>query len=163
METIKLLLACADRRASNMVEVAVLDICYDRAAVESTRTSRLDDFVRQGSLWDFDLIVLGADDLFQDRRQEGSAAATEVAKGIEAIRVQHNTPIVALTASSEAGQLLVEAGADVVLPLPLNADQLKTELRALLDLSEFVEDGETSRWPGLNSILRGFQRTKAAS
>lgn len=146
-----------------MVEVAVLDVCYDRAVVESTRTSRLDDFVRQGSLWDFDLIVVGADELFQDRRQEGSASATEVAKGIEDVRVQHTTPIIALTASSVAGQVLLEAGADVVLPLPLNADQLKTELRALLDLSEFVEDSETSRWSGLGSVFRGFQRAKAAS
>jgi len=163
METIKLLLAHADRRINNLVEVAVLDVCYERAAVQSTRTTRLDEFVHQGSLWDFDLIVVGADQLFQDRHQRELASVEDVAKSIEAIRSQHSTPLISLTASEDAGQALLDAGADAVLPLPLNSEQLKSELRSRLDLNGLVEDGEAGRWSGLGSLLRGFQRAKAAS
>lgn len=160
METIKLLLAHADRRINNLIEVAVLDVCYERATVQSTRISRVDEFVHQGNLRDFDLIVVGADQLFQDRRQQAWAAVEDVVKGIEAIRSQHSTPLVALTASQEAGQVLLDAGADVVLPLPLVLEQLKPELRSLLDLNGFVEETETGRWSAIGSLLRGFQRSK---
>ena len=160
METIKLLLAHADRRLTNQVEVAVLDVCYDRAVVRSTQTPRLDEFFHQGSTWDFDLIVVGADKLFKDRLQQAWAPVAEVAKGIQEIRMLRSTPIVALTASPENGEALLEAGADSVLAVPLNLEELKSELRALLDLNELVEAGESNRWYGLGSLLRGFQREK---
>jgi hypothetical protein len=158
METIKLLLAHADRQVSNVVEKAVLDVFYDRAVIRSTRTSRLDELVHQGSLCDFDLIVVGTDSLFQDRQQQTSAPIVEVAKVIEEIRVKHSTPIVALTASSTNSELLLEAGVDTVLPLPLNAEQLKAELRSLLDLSGFSEedDEELDRSSGIGSLMRDF-------
>jgi hypothetical protein len=162
METIHLLLAYADRRASNLVETAVLDVCYPRAAVQSTRTSRLDDFVRRGCLRDFDLIVVGADDLSQGAEPGTLASADEVAKCIEMVREQHSTPIIALTSSVNCGESLLQAGADVVLPLPLNPEQLKSELRVLLDVNEFVEGHETSHWHGLGSILRGFERAESS-
>jgi hypothetical protein len=161
METIKLLLAHSDRQVSNLIEVAVLDVCYDRAVVESSRTSRLDEFIRQGGLRDFDLIVAGAGHLFRDRNQQAWAAPEEVAQAMETIRVQRSTPIIALTASGGAVEALLEAGADSVLRCPLNAEQLKTELRALLDLNGFVEAAESTRWPGFGSAFRGFQKAKA--
>lgn len=161
METIKLLLAQADRRTSNLVEVAVLDVCYDRAVVNSTRTARLDDFLRQGTLWDFDLIVVGAENLFVDRRQQTWAEARQVAEAIESIRVHHSTPIVALANDPQCSEMLLEAGADAVLPLPLNTDQLKTELRPLLNFNGVDEVEEVSRWSTLGSLFRGMQRSRA--
>jgi DNA-binding response OmpR family regulator len=163
METIKLLLANSDRRVNNQVEVAVLDVCYDRAAVESTRASRLDEFVRQGSLRDFDLIIVGTDHLLRDRSQKDWAASEEVARAIETIRAQSSTPIIALAASGTTGESLLQAGADSVLPLPLSSDKLKAELRALLDLNGLVDEGESNRWSGIGSFLRGFQKAKADS
>jgi hypothetical protein len=160
METIRLLLANSDRKVNNQVEVAVLDVCYDRAAVQSTRASRLEELVHQGSLWDFDLIVIGADNLFRDRTQKTSASADEVTKAIEAIRAHCSAPIIVLTVSKNPGPTFLQAGADSVLAIPLSFDQLKSKLRALLDLNGLVDEAEPSRWSGIGSFLRGFQKAK---
>ena len=162
METIKLLLAHCDRRVNNQVEVAVLDMCYERAAVQSTRTSRLDEFVHQGSLWDFDLIVVGGDNLFQDRTQRTWATPEQVAEGIQTIREKSAVPIIAITRSRESSELLLEAGAEAALSYPLEPEQLKVELRSLLDLSGLTEVESVPRWSGISSLFRGFQRAKAS-
>jgi DNA-binding response OmpR family regulator len=158
METIKLLLAHADRRVTNQIEVAVLDVCYDRAVVQSTRTARLEEAVRQGSLWDFDLIIIGAGNLFADRAQQAWAGLEAVAEGIRTIRSQSSAPIVALSGSPEWLDTLREAGAHSVLRFPFNADQLKAEVRPLLDLNGHVETAEPNRWSSLGSLFKGFQK-----
>jgi hypothetical protein len=161
METIKLLLANSVRSVNNQVEVAVLDVCYDRVAVQSTRVSRLDEFVHQGSLWDFDLIIVGADNLFRDRSQRSWASVEDLARAIETIRAHCSTSIVVLTSSASLSEACLQAGADGVLPLPLNAEQIKSELRSLLDLNGFVDGGDSNRWSRIGSFLRGFQKAKA--
>ena len=163
METIKLLLAHSDRRVTNQVEVAVLDVCYDQAVVQSTRTGRLDDAVRQGSLWDFDLIVLSVEKLFADRTQQAWASLEQVADGIRTIRSQSSAPIVVLSGSPEAREMLLEAGAHSVLEFPFDAEELKEEVRPLLDLDGFEEASEPSRWSGLGSLFKGLQKAKAGS
>ncbi|HZR21811.1 MAG TPA: hypothetical protein VFE51_31300 [Verrucomicrobiae bacterium] len=162
MDNIKLLLAHADRRISNQIEVAVLDVCYDRAAVRSTRTTRLDEFVHQGTLWDFDIIIVGADHLFGDRMQQAWASTEAVAGAIADIRLRSSSPIIAYAGSEDACESLLQAGADCVLNTPLDSEQLKTELRSLLDLNEVVESEPADRWSGLSSLLRTLQRGKAA-
>jgi hypothetical protein len=161
MESIKLLLAHSDRRISNQIEVAVLDVCYDRAAVQSSRTCRLDELAHQGGLWDYDLIVVGAENLFRDRTQQCWASADEVADAIANIRLHSSSPIVAYAASEENCEALLQAGADIVLNNPLDSEQLKRELRSLLDWTEVVET--SNRWSGFGSLLKGFQKVKAAS
>jgi hypothetical protein len=160
MENIKLLLAHSDKRTSNQIEVAVLDVCYDRAAVRSTRTARLDEFVHQGGLWDFDLIVVGADHLFRDRTQQAWASVEEVATAIANIRLHSSSPIIAYVKSEDACDALLQAGADSVLTYPFGADQLKTELRSLLDWTEAAEPESSSRWGSIGSLFRGFQKDK---
>jgi hypothetical protein len=158
METIRLLLANSDRRVNNQVQVAVLDVCYDRAAVESTRVSRLDEFVHQGSLWNFDLIIVGAAHLFRDKSQKTWATTEDVVRAIESIRAHSSTPVIVLATSASTGEAFLQAGANCLLQLPLSPEKLKTELRALLDLNGIVEEGEQNRWTGIASFLRGFQK-----
>ena len=160
MENIKLLLAHSDRRTSNQIEVAVLDVCYDRAAVQSTRASRLDQLVHQGGVWDFDIIVVGADSLFRDRSQQAWATTQELADAIATIRLNSSSPIVAYARSEEACEALLQAGADSVLNYPFDAEQLKTELRSLLDWSDAVEADSQGRWSSIGSLFRGFQKAK---
>ena len=163
MDTIKLLLAHADRRVTNLVEVAVLDVCYNRAAVQSTRTTRLDEFIRQGSLWDFDLIVVGAENLFADRNQRSWAGAEEVVNAIRTIRSQSSSPIIALCPNREAHQALLEAGAHSVVGMPFNSEDLKVEVRPLLDLNGSVEPEENNRWAALGSLFKGLQKAKTGN
>ena len=161
MESIKLLLAHSDRRVSNQIEVAILDVCYNQAVVNSTRVSRLDEFVHQGGLWDFDLIVVGADHLFADKTHKNWATTHTVANAIEKMRQLRSTPIIALASNQTAADALLQVGADVVLTTPLNADQFKAEVRSLLDLSSTVEPANSSGWSAIGSLLRGFQKAKA--
>jgi CheY-like chemotaxis protein len=161
METIKLLLAHADRRLNNQMEVAVLDVCYDLAVVQPTRTARLDEFVRQGSLWEFDLIIVGVDNLYLNRSEHEWVTPADVANAIRTIRSHSSTPIIALAANAEAREVLLEAGAHSVLKSPFKPEQLKSEVRPLLDLGELVESGESSGWSGIGSLFRGLQRAKA--
>ena len=161
METIKVLLAHADRRVNNQVEVALLDLCFERALVRSTRTARLDDFARRGSIWDFDLMVISAHSLYLDRNHNQWAEPEEVAKAIRAVRAQRSAPIVALVMGPEFQDPLFEAGADAVLGLPLNSEQLKSTVRSLLHLGEPAETGRMGGWLALASFFRGFQRAKA--
>ncbi len=160
MENIKLLLAHSDRRTSNQIEVAVLDVCYDRAAVCSIRTARLDEFVHQGGLWDFDIIVVGADQLFRDRTQQTWASSEDVATAIGNIRLHSSSPIVAYTRTEQSCEALLQAGADSVLNYPFDAEQLKTELRSLMDWTDAAETESPSRWAGISSLFRGFQKDK---
>jgi len=163
MDTIKLLLAHADRRITNLIEVAVLDVCYDQAAVQSTRATRLDEFVRQGSLWDFDLIVVGAENLFADRTQKTWASSEDVVKAIHTIRSQSSAPIIAIVLDTNSQEALREAGAHSVLKSPINCDQLKAEVRPLLDLNGLVEAEEPNRWSALGSLFKGLQKAKAGN
>jgi DNA-binding response OmpR family regulator len=157
METIKLLLAHADRRVNNLIEVAVLDVCYDRAVVQSTRTTKLDELVHQGSLWDFHLIVVGVDNLLLNRGQQGSASPEEISKAIQTIRSQNSTPIIAFTGKAESRKVLLEAGAHSVLEFPFKPEQLKSAIRPLLDLGELVDSGDGGGWPAIGSLLRAFR------
>jgi CheY-like chemotaxis protein len=162
MDTIKLLLAHSDRRLSNQVEVAILDVCYNRAVVNSTRILRLDEFVHQGGLWDFDLMVLGAENLFVDRTQKECASPDGVAKAIAQVRQHRSTPIIALCANESSSEELLQAGADVVLCSPFNPDQLKAEVRSLLDLTSIMEPVSSTGWSAFGSLIRGFQKAKTA-
>ncbi len=158
METIKLLLAHSDRRVTNQIEVAVLDVCYDRAVVQSTRTARLEDATRQGSLWDYDLIFLGAEGLFADRAQQTPASLEAITEAIRTIHSQSSAPIVVLSSRPNVRQILLEAGAHSVVELPFNAEELKAEMRPLLDLNDYAEAGQPSRWSGLGSLFKGWQK-----
>src|SRR5437764_4801897 len=158
MDTIRLLLAHSDRRVSNQIEVAVLDVCYDQAAVQSTRIVRLDEFVRKGSVWDFDLIVVGTEHLFADRTQQAGATLEDVAEGIRSIRSQSSAPVIALTNSKQAREVLMEAGAHAVLTFPFTSEALKAEVRPLLDLTSCAETAQTNRWAALGSFFKGLQK-----
>jgi hypothetical protein len=157
MENIKLLLAYSDRRVSNQIEVAALDVCYDRASVQSTRTSRLDELVHRGGLWDYDLIVVGAENLYSDRTQQAWATREQVAEAISHIRLHSSSPLIAYCRSEETCELLLEAGADTVLTDPLDSEQLKRELRGLLKWTDVVEPEPLNRWAAFGSLLKGFQ------
>jgi hypothetical protein len=160
MDTIKLLLAHSDRRLSNQIEVAVLDVCYNQAVVKTTRIARLDEFVQHGGLWDFDLMIVGAEHLFKDRAQSSWAGPKAVARAVKQVRVHRSTPIITVGGNEASCRELREAGAHAALCSAFNSEQFKAEVRALLKLSVRVETPASSGWL-IGSLLRGFQKAKA--
>src|SRR2546421_12800030 len=98
MDRITLLLANADRRTSNIVETAVLDVCYNQAVVECVRTARVDEFIQQSFLATYDLLIVAADGLpAEPSRRAGWVTVEEDARAVEAIKEHSSTPLLALS------------------------------------------------------------------
>jgi hypothetical protein len=160
MDSIKLLLAHSDRRVCNQVEVAILDVCYNQAVVTSTRIARLDELVHQGSLWDFDLIVIGADHLYSDKTRTNWAGALGVLKAVEQVRQRHSTPILVFAGNQATADALLQAGADAVFSSSFNLEEFKLEVRSLLELGSAMEPAKSAVWSAVGSLLRGFQKAQ---
>ena len=166
MKGFYLLLAGADRRAGNLIEVLVRDVCFTHAVVECTRTGRVDDFIRLGRDREFDLIILAADHLLPAPGQRsGESCFLEALRGLRTIREARSVPIVAVNAAPEQQESLIEAGADGAVGIPINYDLLKSEVRRVLRMPEPTEvvappaEGKLSFF-GL--IMRGLQGSRNA-
>ncbi len=165
MKAFYLLLAGADRRNGNLIEVLVRDVCFNHAVVQCTRTGRVDDFVRLGRDRDYDLLIMAPDHLLPAPGQRAGAACFEEAlRGLRTIRGQRSVPIVAVNALAEQHELLLEAGADGVLGVPINYDQLKLEVQRVLRIQERApaEAAASGKWSLLGMLLRGLERIKQA-
>ena len=128
--------------------------------MKTTRIARLDEFVQHGGLWDFDLMIVGAEHLFKDRAQSSWAGPKAVARAVKQVRVHRSTPIITVGGNEASCRELREAGAHAALCSAFNSEQFKAEVRALLKLSVRVETPASSGWL-IGSLLRGFQKAKA--
>jgi hypothetical protein len=164
MEDIHLLLAGSERQLNNLIEAQVLDVCYNQALVHCTRTDRVDELVDLGRSGHFSLIVVAAENLSaRAGRRTAFAPSEQVPQAIAEIRSRCSTPIIAITAFPDTEPTLHEAGADSVVRFPFQAETLRSEVRRLLRMSEFVEEEPTpSRWSLAGLLLRRFARLKSA-
>ena len=166
MKTINLLLGNSDRRINNQVEVAVRDVCYDRAVVECYRTARLDEFIQRGSCEDFDLILMAPDHLLPGPVRRGSRDPIEEAvRAIRTIKEHRTVPIIGVAVPAEHELKVLMAGADNVFGAFFNAEVLKSEVRRVLNLAEIAEEtslAASSRPSFAETIMRGFDRFKQA-
>jgi hypothetical protein len=163
MKTINLLLANCDRQTNNQIEAAVLDACYNQAAVQCFRTTRVDELLDRGCRERFDLIIVAPNNLLPEpSRRGGQVTIAEVGRTVAAIKRQRHIHVVAVNVPSEFEHRLVEAGADGVLGAPFYAEALKTEVRQLLRLPEATEGPEPARWPFAWLFGRDSQRLKSA-
>ncbi len=161
MKTVKILLAGCDRRANNLIEATLLDLCYPHAMLELTRRPRATEFVRQGCYPGLDLIIVSPDHLLPEpARRTTSVGAEEAAACIREVERHQSTPLIAVNVSADEAWSLLAAGADRVLPAPLNPNQLKTEVRWLLKLPEEVEQPEPSGWSLAALFFRIFGQTE---
>src|SRR5438874_5346771 len=91
MRNINLLLASADRRLSNLIEVQIRDLCYERAVVNCTKVTSLHEFARQGSWMGSDLMIVTPADLLPSEGQyESRVSVPAVAEAIRHIKTRHN-------------------------------------------------------------------------
>jgi hypothetical protein len=166
MRRINLLLAGAERRTCNSLEAMVLDVCYDQAVVETTRTTRVDELVYLGSRDGLQLIMVAVDHLLAEPSRRGIAvAAEEAVRAIRLIRHERLTPILAVAMSAELETTLLEAGADhVAIGMNLNPQQIKCLLRGLLHIPELAEvAAPPARWSLGNLFIRSPGRLKDAA
>lgn len=163
MKTIHLLLASSDKRSANLIQAAVLDACYDRAAVETIRTSRLDELVTLGCFDRIDLIVLAPGKLQPaPKAQDPVVTAQEVAQAIYTLKRFSARPVLAVDVRAQDELLFREAGADGIFGFPFEGDSLKARVHKVLQLGGNGLEKEEAK-PSLAALfLRGFQRLKSA-
>jgi hypothetical protein len=145
MKTTHLLLGGAERRLNSVIEATVLDVCYNRAAVETTRVFRLGEFVRNGSSGSFEIMILVADHLLPETKL-GEPGPDALIQAVWMVKSRSNAPLFVLGTSPEIEYRLLEAGADAVLSNAFDAQELRSELERLLALPEPRKIAETPKW-----------------
>ncbi len=163
MRTINLLIGNTDRRINNLVEALVLDVCFERAAVESYRVGKLSEFLRQALSGQFELAILAPDWLcLEDTGRKAPVTLQQVASSIRIIKRQTPTPVLAINVSRPAQHVLTDTGVDCVFGMPFNVEDLRPHARRLLQMPETVEAPEPKTVPLLAALLQTLRRPRRA-
>jgi hypothetical protein len=163
METINVLLASTERRTNNLIQTVVLDVCYDRAAVNCLQTGRVDELQARGGREGFDLVVVCPGHLVAEpSRRSKTVTTAEAAQAIKRIKLWRSVPIIAVAVARDDEPLLLDAGADSVLGTPFNGDALRVELGRLLILPEPEVAPEPERGSFTTFFMRRLHLLKNA-
>jgi len=163
MKTLNLLLASSDRRSANLVQAVVLDACYNQAAVQTIRTSRMDELIGLGCRDGIDLIVLTPNHL-QSGGKSGASAVTveDVAQAVGTLKRYSVRPAIAVDVRAQDEMLFRNAGIDGVFCFPFDGGALKARVRRLLRLEDSPQPLRAEKPSLAGLLLRGFQRLKSA-
>jgi len=136
MKELNLLLGNGEEIVNDLLESTVQEVCGVGAQVHCTRTGVLEEFIAKGCTSGFDLIILIPNILALSKT--GSEAGAKAGAGAVAeIKSHRPTPVIALPAfeaRAEEERQMRSAGADCVLELPFNRNQLKAAIAHLLKL-----------------------------
>jgi hypothetical protein len=163
MNTVHVLLANSNRRLNNLVEVALRDACYEQVSVECATIDRLADLHHRGCVDNFGLIVVAPDHLLTGPPKRTSHVSIEEVVGvIRTIKAQRSVPIIAVGIRPDEELPLLEAGVDNVFGIVFAREELRTEVRRVLNLSEQLEEAAPSRWSFAAGFLRGLEKLRQA-
>jgi hypothetical protein len=111
---------------------------------------------------EFDLVVQVPHNLLPGSCEPTPIGFIAVAiRSIQAIKSRRPVPVIAIVAPEERSKyepLLLEAGADCVLELPFDGDQLSSAVGRLLQLPARLEYHESKRWFFAGVLMRGLRR-----
>jgi DNA-binding response OmpR family regulator len=163
MKTLNLLLGNSDRGICNLIEVMVLDVCYNRASVQTTRAARIDELAHKACREDFDLMLFAPDNLLPAPGLEPCPQRMiEAIRQIRKARTSRKMPIIAFSVSPEGEFPLTHAGADCVLGLPFHPEELKAAVELRLNLPAARPEYSLATDNSFGAVLiRGFQRLTA--
>ena len=149
MKKVKLLLGNCENVVNDLLQATVEEFCAGRAEVKCIRTAQLEEFIRKGRDPTLDLVILIPNNLMT--QTEGHISLGGLGPGvraIQAIKSESSTPVIAIPVFEDRGQeenLLLKAGADRVLELPFQREELLSAVGQLLkvtDSSPFMWSGE---------------------
>ena len=166
MKTYHILLGNCEGLLNDFIEALFREVCEGKAVVQCTRTARAGDLIRQACDKEFDLVVQVPHNLVP----EVSASTPmgfigEAIRSIRTIKSKRSAPVVAIVAPGERSKyepLLLEAGADCVLELPFDGDQLTSAVGRLLQLPARLEHFQSKRWFFAGVLMRGLRRLALA-
>jgi DNA-binding response OmpR family regulator len=162
MKTLNLLIGNSDRSVCNMIEVMVLDVCYNRASVNTTRATRIDELAHKACREEFDLMIVAPDNLLPAPGLEPCPQRIiEAIDQIRRVRTPRKMPIIAFAVSPEREYPITTAGADCVLGLPFHPEELKAAVELRLNLPAARPEHSIADDSFSAALVRGFQRLTA--
>ena len=166
MKTYHILIGNCEDLLSDFIETLFQEACAGQAAVQCTRTAWIAVFVRHGSDRDFDLVIQVPHNLFPELST--STPLGLIGESICALRtLKANRPapviaLVALDARARYEPLLLDAGADCVLELPFDGDELRCAVSRLLRLRPPPRRVPSKQWFFAGVLMRGLRRLSQA-
>jgi hypothetical protein len=166
MKTYRILLGNCEELLNDFIEALFREVCRGQAKLQCIRTSRVSEFVRQGCEDPLDLIVQVPRNLIPE-----VSAPTPIGLIGEAIRAIHTikskrpTPVIAILGLEERARyepLLLEAGADCVLELPFDPQEVSPAVARLLRFSKRPKHPGGKRWFFAGVLGRGLRRLAQA-
>ena len=166
MKTYHILIGNCEELLTDLIEALFREACGGQAEVQCTRTARVADFVRSGCDGDFDLVIQVPHNLFPEVSAPTPIGLVgESIRALRAIKAQRQAPVVVIVALEERARyepLLLEAGADCVLELPFEGDELRAAIGRLLRLSRPPKHAPPKQWFFAGVLMRGLRRLSQA-
>jgi hypothetical protein len=148
---------------NSLVEATLLNVCYNQAIVDFTKTIRLGEFVNHAGSGYFHLTVLAPECVLPEPGRLGSPPIEEVAQAVWTIKKQRSEPVIVLSTSAEEQFRLFESGADAAVhSTPFAADEFGAAARRLLHLPQPLNEERAATWSLAGLFLRGLHRLKKA-
>ena len=166
MKTYHILIGNCEELLSDFIGALFEEVCEGQAVVRCTRTARVADFVQHGCDREFDLVIQVPHNLFPEVSAPTPIGLIgESIRALRAIKAQRSAPVIAIVALGERARyepLLLEAGADCVLELPLEGDELRAAVGRLLRLPARHERLPSNQWFFAGVLMRGLRRLSQA-
>lgn len=140
MKKVKLLLGNCEDVVNDLLQATVEEVCAGRAEVKCIRTAQLEEFIRKGRDPTLDLVILIPNNLMTET--DGRIALGGLGPGvraIQAIKSESSTPVIAIPVfedRSREKKLFLRAGADRVIELPFQREELIGAVGELLKLAD---------------------------
>ena len=162
MKTYHILLGSYEDSLNEFVEALFWEACEGQAVVKCTRTAKAGDLVRQACDREFDLVVQIPHSLLPEAGEPTPIGfIAQAIRSIQEIKSRRPVPVIIIVAPNERSKyepLLLEAGADCVLELPFDGDQLTSAVGRLLQLPARQENRKSKRWFFAGVLMRGLRR-----
>ena len=161
MKTYHILIGNCEELLSDFIEALFQEVCEGKAAVQCTRVARVGDFVQQGCDREFDLVIQIPHNLFPEvSAPTPMGLLGEAIRAVRTIKAKRPPPVITIVAPEERARyepLLLEAGADCVLELPFDGDELRSAVGQLLKLPARLEHFRSKRWHFAGVLMRGLR------
>jgi CheY-like chemotaxis protein len=166
MKTYNILIGNCEELLNNFIEALFQEVCRGKADVRFTKSARVGDFVQRACNNTFDLIIQVPHNLFPELTAPTPMGLLgEGVRAIRTIKSKRPVPVIAIVALEERARyepLLLEAGADCVLELPFEGEELTSAVGRLLQVPTRLEHLPSSRWFFAGVLVRGLRRLKQA-
>ena len=166
MKTYHILLGNGEELLNDFIQTLFQGVCQGQAAVQCSRTPRVSDFVRSGCNSKFDLIIQIPHCLSSELSAPTPMAYLgEGLRAIRTIKSKRPAPIIAIVGFQERARyepLFLEAGADCVLELPFEGEQLTLAVGSLLRLPARLQRLKSKRWFFAGVLMRGLRLLRQA-